>query len=125
MISIQIIIAILIFHWIGDFLFQTNWQAKNKATDLGALIDHTLTYSTVLTLCGICMFHTEEFPLNWLKIGLFVGITFLAHTLTDYFTSKLNKHLWDTKQVHYFFVSIGFDQVLHYIQLTLTYLLLK
>lgn len=31
----------------------------------------------------------------------------------------------DAEKTHYFFVSIGFDQILHYVQLLLTYQLLK
>ena len=56
---------------------------------------------------------------------LFVLITFICHTITDYFTSRLNSKLWQKGEVHYFFVAIGGDQILHYIQLFLTYQLLK
>jgi hypothetical protein len=56
---------------------------------------------------------------------LFVLITFIAHTITDYFTSRLNSKLWQQGKVHNFFISVGFDQVLHYIQLFTTYYLLK
>jgi len=54
----------------------------------------------------------------------FVLITFVAHTITDYFTSRLNAKLWAKGDVHNFFVSVGFDQVLHYVQLFVTYQLL-
>jgi hypothetical protein len=56
---------------------------------------------------------------------LFPIITFIAHTITDYFTSRLNAKLWAKGNVHNFFVSIGFDQYLHYLQLFITYSLLK
>jgi len=52
---------------------------------------------------------------------LFMGITFICHTATDYFTSRVNAKLWEKGQVHNFFVSIGFDQYLHYIQLFVTF----
>ena len=65
---------------------------------------------------------TEWYVLNTL---FFVGITFVCHTITDYFTSRLNSKLWAKGDVHNFFVSVGFDQVLHYVQLFLTYQLLK
>jgi len=55
---------------------------------------------------------------------LFFLITFVAHTITDYFTSRLNSKLWAEGKVHWFFVSIGFDQILHYIQLFSTYQIL-
>ena len=54
----------------------------------------------------------------------FVIITFICHTVTDYFTSRLNSKLWAKGDVHNFFVSVGFDQVLHYAQLFLTYKIL-
>lgn len=55
----------------------------------------------------------------------FVPITFIFHTITDYFTNRLNSKLWAKGDVHNFFVSVGFDQCLHYVQLFLTYYLLK
>jgi hypothetical protein len=66
------------------------------------------------------------FPLNqfW-AVVMFSGITFVAHTATDYVTSRINARLWEEKKVHWFFVSIGFDQFLHYTQLLLTYHLLN
>lgn len=42
----------------------------------------------------------------------------------DYFTSRLNSKLWAQGRTHDFFVAVGFDQVLHYIQLILTYVLI-
>lgn len=52
---------------------------------------------------------------------VFWGITFITHTFIDYFTSRLNAKLWEKKQVHNFFASVGFDQLLHFVQLILTY----
>ena len=42
--------------------------------------------------------------------GLAVGA---IHIIVDYFTSRLNKKLWVEKKVHWFFVSLGFDQFIH------------
>jgi hypothetical protein len=55
----------------------------------------------------------------------FSTLTFIFHWSTDYVTSRLNSKLWAKGDVHNFFVSVGFDQVLHYAQLFLTYYLLK
>ena len=54
----------------------------------------------------------------------FFFITFLSHTITDYFTSRINKKLWEKGDTHNFFVFVGLDQILHYFQLFLTYKLL-
>jgi len=66
-----------------------------------------------------------------LYIFLFFPITFILHTLTDYFTSKIVKYKFNKKHYGSFipnfgaFTIIGLDQLLHYIQLFLTYYLLK
>ena len=46
---------------------------------------------------------------------LFGLIQFITHTIVDYITSRINKKLWESKQVHNFFVMIGFDQFIHYV----------
>lgn len=138
-----VIIIILTLHWIGDFVLQTQWQAENKSKNIEALVNHTFTYSTVWLLPAAIWFA----DIHVYYPAIFVAITFISHTITDYFTSKLNSKLWDKAQfwnnveniekyghyakqehsyyVHYFFVSIGFDQLLHYTQLFLTYWLLS
>ena len=117
-ISIWILFGILFFHWLFDFCFQTDWQATNKSKSNKALLSHTGIYS-------LCWFIVAASYGTW-KVNDFLGlefmtITFICHTITDYFTSRLNSKLWKEQKVHYFFVSVGFDQLLHYIQLVLTF----
>lgn len=115
MINLTIVFSIIIIHFVADFVFQTHWQASNKSKRWDALIKHTSVYS----ICWIpfCMYLD-------MYMTPFVIITFITHTITDYFTSRLNTKLWQKGEIHNFFVSVGFDQVLHYIQLFLTYKLL-
>jgi hypothetical protein len=133
------IFAIIIIHWIADFVLQTDKQAKGKSKNWNDLLSHTLTYSFVWLFIGGCIYLNQFKPYNiewnkamnsywsyWIPRGLlFVLITFIAHTITDYFTSRLNSRLWAEGKVHNFFVSVGADQVYHYIQLFLTYYYLK
>lgn len=122
------IFIILIVHWIADFWLQTDKQAKGKSKNWRDLLSHTGNYSLVwfliVLLFGIFNKNqtTEYYVYSTI---LFVLITFICHTITDYFTSRLNSKLWQKGEVHYFFVAIGGDQILHYIQLFLTYQLLK
>jgi hypothetical protein len=122
MINFWVVLSFIVWHWFADFVMQDGDDAKNKSHDRLALIRHTTTYS-LLWLPIIVL-------LGWNGI-IFVGITFIFHTLTDYFTSK------HTSKQHAignfggiaprgmdFFVTIGFDQVLHYVQLFSTYYLL-
>jgi hypothetical protein len=65
-----------------------------------------------------------------LDVLAFVGITFVAHTITDYITSRIVSRKFANKEFGSpipntgAFTVIGFDQVLHYIQLFGTYYLL-
>ena len=123
-----LILAILFIHWIADFVCQTDKMATGKSKNWTDLLDHTTLYSTLWTIATLLLLIVNKNePYSWQDISncfTFGGITFVAHTITDYFTSRLNSKLWEKKEVHWFFVSIGFDQWLHYIQLFLTYNLL-
>ena len=120
------IFSILIIHWFADFVLQTDEQAKGKSKNWFDLLNHTINYSCIWAISIIFLF-----PNHWKAYQYVTGsiifclITFICHTVTDYFTSRLNSRLWEQKKVHNFFVLVGFDQVLHYIQLFTTYYLLK
>lgn len=122
MINLKIVIGILFIHWVADFICQTDWQAKNKSKDFTALLQHTLVYSMiwfiVAFICGLS--HLFDPNITYKAEG-FTFITLFCHTFQDYFTSRLNTKLWNEGKVHWFFVSVGFDQFLHYVQLLLTY----
>jgi hypothetical protein len=118
------IFVVLLTHWVADFILQTDKQAKGKSKNWSDLLEHTSTYGIVwiFVSCLLIGYITKSQPTQWYVIHalLFGLITFICHTLTDYFTSRLNAKLWAKGDVHNFFVSIGFDQVLHYVQLFLT-----
>ena len=119
MINIYIVLGILFFHWIFDFVLQTDKDAKGKSTSWKHLLNHTGIYSTcwfLLIMLYGCITPALPFAILW-----FAPITFLAHTATDYYTSKVNSQLWKEGDSHGFFISIGFDQFLHFAQLLLTY----
>lgn len=122
MIDIEVILGIIFIHWIADFVCQTDKQATGKSKNWDDLLSHTLTYTMVwipaLFIYG--MFNNLSLTILW-----FIPITFACHTATDYYTSRVNAILWEKKDVHSFFVAIGFDQWLHYTQLFLTYLILR
>jgi len=121
-IKLQVIILILIIHWVADFVLQTDKEVKGKGKNWSDLLSHTYTYSLFWLFCGSLL--SGYLGYDYAKIVLFVVITFICHTITDYFTSRLNSKLWVKGDVHNFFLSIGFDQVLHYVQLFVTYQIL-
>jgi hypothetical protein len=110
-------VYLLLVHWIADFVLQTNEQATTKSSSIEALCKHTVTYSAVwvmaLALIGG----------GWMSV-VFGLITFITHTTQDYFTSRWVKHYFDKRNYHNGFVVIGLDQILHYIQIVVTLLLL-
>lgn len=120
--ELSYVMLIIIIHWVADFVMQDEEWALNKSKSDRALLKHTTTYSI------IWFFALIPFPeLDWTGMVLFTLITFTAHTLTDYFTS-----VWVSKKFEKgelgssvpnlgAFTYIGADQVLHYVQLLVTF----
>jgi hypothetical protein len=137
--SLIVVLSIIFIHWVADFIFQAEEWANNKSKSLKPLLKHTATYSFIwyLVMFGISVWgnhfggpSSEE--LGWSPwMGLFPLITFIFHTITDYFTSKIvskrfeNQHYGSPIPNFGAFTIIGFDQVLHYVQLFLTYYFLS
>jgi len=96
---------VMLAHFFGDFVAQTDWQAKNKSKSNKALLSHTSIYTLFLIPFG-------------LQYALVNG---LAHTVIDYFTSRESSKRWANGEVHNFFVVVGFDQYLHFLTLYLTW----
>lgn len=119
--NIYEILGIIIIHWFADFVCQTDDMAKGKSKSNKWLLLHTFTYSIAWLAVGVALTHSAE---TLVLVMWFSVTTFIAHTITDYFTSRLNAKLWAKGDTHNFFVSVGFDQVLHYAQLFITYLIL-
>ncbi len=121
-INIWIVLIILFWHWIADFVLQSDEDARGKSKNWNNLLNHTGIYSISYYLPIM----VGELILNYsAMLLLFPIITFICHTGQDYYTSRVNAQLLDDKKIHQFFISVGFDQLLHFIQLLLTYQLLK
>lgn len=114
----KLFLLILVVHFLADFVLQTDWQVKNKNNNFKALISHTLTYSLVWFAMSFVILE------NTISSVIFAIITFVTHTITDNITSKYVKYFFDKKDTHNGFKIIGFDQILHYLQLYLTFKIL-
>lgn len=130
--SLVEIFSIIIIHFIADFIMQDERWALNKSKNWDALLMHTITYTSVwLVIALIIDVYTNQTTNDWyfdtLDVQLFLLITFVCHTITDYFTSRIvSKKFAEGKYgsaIPNFgaFTLIGGDQVLHYIQLFATY----
>ena len=132
MLTLTEIFTIIIIHWIADFVFQDEKWALGKSKNWGDLLSHTFTYSCIWLIPIMVLFpnnwSTSHYVLSSLTFGL---ITFIAHTITDYFTSRVvskkfaNKEYGSAIPNFGAFTVIGIDQVLHYVQLFTTFYLLK
>ena len=109
------ILIILVIHYLGDFVLQTHEQSQRKSTEVKWLLYHTGSYSLVWLLAA------WGFYSSFSAAFVFSVITFAAHTATDWASSRIGKPFWDKQDFHNGFAVIGFDQVLHYVQLLLTH----
>lgn len=124
--SVATIITLLAFHWISDFVFQTGEMAANKSSANGWLTGHCFVYSLVfgLLLSPSAYKASPDSVEPWL---MFMLITFVCHWITDYFTSRVVKQKFEVKEYYTSlpnmgaFTIIGFDQLLHFIQIFVTY----
>lgn len=112
--NLTIILTILFIHWVADFICQSHEMSLKKSKSNWWLSYHVGVYSTVTGL-GWLVFNQ-----SWLILSM-IGITFVTHWITDYFTSRWTSKLYAKGDIHNFFVVVGLDQFIHYTTLLLTY----
>ena len=132
--TLTVILSIIFIHWVADFMFQAEEWAVNKSKSNLALYNHVITYSSIwlLASCLLLGVARPNETTEWYVYSsiLFFMITFCCHFITDYITSKMVSRTFanneDGSSIPNLgaFTVTGIDQVLHYIQLFLTYYLL-
>lgn len=107
------LLYIMFFHWICDFLLQSRWMAENKSKNIIALMTHVLTYSgAMFLLCAL---------IHGLQLAfVFSFVNGALHFLTDFGTSKLTTHFREQENNYLFFGTIGLDQYIHFVCLWMT-----
>jgi hypothetical protein len=114
--NLSLPVSLIIAHFFGDWFFQFDWMALNKGKDWKALFAHVGVWSLFLL------------PWGW-KFAL---LNFAFHIIIDQTTSQWTTKLWFSQdhgedpasglrltewkmgKRHWFFVVIGFDQLVHY-----------
>lgn len=115
-INVVILIFLLVAHFIGDFILQSDQMAKNKSKSNMALFEHVIAYLLpFLLLMPFILWTTQYVP-------LFCIVTGILHFLIDYVTSRINSNNYKQGKIHEFFIGVGADQLIHYICLIFTYL---
>jgi Protein of unknown function (DUF3307) len=134
-------VVLLAVHWVADFVCQTHWQASNKSKNNDALVRHVAAYTAILGVVSIILFGRIGFLYAVLN-----GILHLATDyVTSRISSRLFMAQFDALDIvtgppfiptprypppvetrlamkknfnpHYFFVVIGFDQLIHQVTL--------
>jgi hypothetical protein len=123
MISEFIFFYILLIHFLADFGLQTHEQATNKGVG-DSFVNYWLfylvgTYSLIWLLAMLAV--RQTYGLTEIGCLYFSLTTFICHYITDWSTSRIGKPFWEKKDFHNGFVIVGFDQILHYIQLYFTF----
>lgn len=114
-IEISDYVFLLIVHFFADFGLQTDKQAKMKSKSNRYLFYHVGVYSISWF---IAMY---AFSGDLLGSFLFALLTFITHWSIDYVTSRISSKFFAENDYHNGFVTVGFDQMLHYIQLVACY----
>lgn len=90
-----VIYVLLVAHFVGDFICQSDWMAINKSKDWHALASHVFTYAGVLSLVLaawiVLSLNDTTTTANLLS---FVFINAAAHFAQDAITSRINSRLW-------------------------------
>lgn len=116
-------LALLVVHFVADFMLQTHWQAQNKSKNNEALGRHVASYTAVLLVATPFIFpgmRTVGEPEPYVGWFLFVALNGALHFATDYFTSRWTSKLYAKGDWHNFFVVVGLDQLIHQFTLALT-----
>lgn len=111
MIELYTVSVLLITHFIADFICQTDQMAQNKSWSNEWLTKHVLVYILPFVLMGFFI------PIS----PLFLIINFVGHWCTDYVSSRMSSALWKRGKIHWFFVVVGADQLIHALTLIWSY----
>tara|TARA_R110000782_G_scaffold15939_2_gene46095 strand:- start:5214 stop:5597 length:384 start_codon:yes stop_codon:yes gene_type:complete len=117
----SIILYFLLIHWLGDFVLQTSHMAIRKSTSNYYLGMHVTVYTVTTILGWFLLFLIYGIHATWVQYFCAGLAIFSMHFLTDYITSRITGKYYKQQKNHEFFVTIGFDQWLHYLQIFIVY----
>ncbi len=123
---VSVFTAFLVAHMVGDYLFQTDWQARHKRGGLSggvaarALFSHVSTYT--LAFVPALVWIAEDLTAGWALLA--AALIFLPHLVLDD-GRFVRAYLANVKRVPGFDVSVAasVDQSFHVLSLFLVALL--
>jgi hypothetical protein len=146
----QIPVLLLAAHFVADFIAQSDWMATNKSKRWDALTLHCGIYAAIVAVVMNWRFFGGGETLGASTLAQWLILTFATHFVTDALTSRATSALWFFKREdgiwaqaeytqpkhgrtlvnpfspikgcrHWFFVMIGFDQLIHAVTLAATW----
>ena len=106
--ELQIIFAILIGHWVGDYVLQTEKMAVGKSSSIKWLTIHAAIWTASMMIIVV--------PFSS-SVSIWVWVLFMGalHWFQDFVTSRINAFFQKNKWIKMFWLGIGTDQLLHYL----------
>jgi hypothetical protein len=111
------VLFFLFVHWIADFVLQNEKMALNKSTSNYWLGMHVTVYTLATIILWAILFSIVGMRVSFIQYVEAYLALFSMHFITDYITSRITGKYYKAKKNHEFFVTIGFDQWLHYVQI--------
>jgi hypothetical protein len=124
---VSVFAAFLVAHMVGDYLLQTDWQARNKrgglsgGTAFRALVTHVTTYT--LAFVPALIWVADELDAGWALLG--AALIFLPHFVIDD-GRVVREYLAHVKRADGFDIGLAasVDQSFHILSLFLVALLI-
>ena len=116
------ILLLFVVHFFGDFVFQSSKMATGKSKSIKWLSIHVGVYALVALISLVFLgsfYHNFLFGFYWWVINV------ILHFILDFITSKITSRFWEQKNMRFFFVMIGFDQLINNVCLISTFFILK
>ncbi len=107
---------LLFLHFIADFIAQSDEMARNKSKSNAYLLYHVSVYTFI--------FLVALSPVGFKKAAIFAGINGVLHFITDYVTSRISSKFFAKQDFHNGFLTVGGDQLCHYVCLIISYKLI-
>lgn len=114
-----LLLSIFVLHYIGDYVLQTREMAENKSHSLKFLSMHVMFY-VIPFLIAYMIFDVlmtfNDMPLDIKsaeKMAYGIIWFFFSHWFIDMFTSKMSHNYHKKNKTKPFWLTIGFDQLLH------------
>lgn len=136
------LVYLMVLHFIADFLLQSREMGKKKSSELSWLLKH-LSIQAGVFFCGLMLLSSSS--LQWFQVMQWIELVVLntlihgvidwniwkAYKASAYFRIKKNPqhelitqdkiNPWKYWEDHWFYSTIGFDQLLHASTIVLLY----